>query len=43
MASYWEYFQEGLFKGQVREIKKVRKAKTLADYEGYAADVISAL
>lgn len=43
MASYWEYFQEGIFKDQVREIKKVRKAKTLDDYEEYAEKVISEL
>ncbi|MFK7758266.1 MAG: tRNA-dihydrouridine synthase family protein [Flavobacteriales bacterium] len=43
MASYWEYFQEGLFSDYVREIKKVRKAKSLSDYEGYAQAIISSL
>ncbi len=43
MASYWEYFQEGIFKDLIREIKKVRKAKNLKDYEASARDIISEL
>ncbi|MFK7758088.1 MAG: tRNA dihydrouridine synthase [Flavobacteriales bacterium] len=43
MASYWEYFQEGIFNDLIREIKKVRKAKNLKDYEASARDIISEL
>ncbi len=41
MSSYWEYFQEGFFKDRKREIKKIRKAKTLNDYNDLVYEVFS--
>jgi len=41
MASYWEYFQEGFFKYETSRIKKIRKAKTLDNYNELVFDLFN--
>lgn len=43
MASYWEYLEEGIFKENTRHVKKIRKAKSIAEYEDAVSNLFSEL
>ncbi len=41
MASYWEYFETGLFSDSKRHIKKIRKAKNFDAYENAVMELLN--